>query len=118
MAKDFTEPPIGTPFFEDTEQGILSSAWAEWINAMARELNDAIDSIDLKLDASEFTQVVSGADASNVDNAQATAGVDTIDMAALNTALSTQNTQINAIVTVINNIWNKLEEGKFTRKNL
>lgn len=117
MAVDFTEPPIETPFFMDESGSSMTNAWREWLGTLARELNEAIEELETKMNEAAFTQVQAGDDAVDVTTVVAESGTDQIDMDALNADLATQATAINAIAAVVNAIWDKLEEGQFARSD-
>lgn len=55
------------------------------------------------------------ADAAAVSSISASAGADTIDLAAFNTALGTLVTEINAIKTKVNNVLKKLEDAEILK---
>lgn len=116
MAVHFTEPPIETPFMDESGSS-MTNAWREWLSTLARELNEAIEDLETKMSEATFTQVQKGDDAVNVTTVDAESGSDQIDMAALNAKLVILATEINAVVAVTNDIWDKLEAGGFVRES-
>ena len=116
MAVNFTEPPIETPFMDESGAS-MTNAWREWLSTLARELNEAIEDLETKMEATTFTQVQAGADAVDVTTVEVEDGTDQIDIDALNASLVTLATEINAIAAVTNNIWDILEEGGFVRSD-
>ena len=60
-------------------------------------------------DWADLEKVATGADAVAVSAIALNAGADSVDRAAFNIALTTLVTEINALKTVINNIWDQIQ---------
>jgi hypothetical protein len=111
MATVSFRAPVETPMF--SEPGKMTRAWQEWYGTLGNKLNDALSGLQ------SLTGTKTGfvTNATAVDAPVAISGSDSIDLTDLNTKLSTLTTQINAIVTIVNDIKNNLIQAELMNQS-
>lgn len=91
-----------TPMFDGNDK--MAVAWQRYFSTLGDKLSTAFGSIT----ESTLTTVTIGSDAVDVTTPVAVTGTDSVDLTALNVTLATLATEINAIVTVLNALNDKL----------